>query len=557
MNERVHAGHRSSEVIHPSAMLSMQLDSADPFGVWHAGMVMGSLTSRRRSAEYVFKESAEGRLLSIRTLGQTRHVTQHVALYLRISESSPDSIEDQEYQGREYAASRWPDLPIEIYAEDGFSGEKEDVIRPQYDRLRAAVERRAVAHIWVAEQSRIERNKVRWFHLAQELVDGGVHELHCRREGIVQVDSEIADIRAVLNAHEVRKLRGRVNDKLATNAARGNAPASLPFGYRREGKTYKIVPEQAAEIQLAAKRVLSGWSMKSIALDMRNRGVRSARGGKITGATVKAFLTTPAIAGLRVYREEVAGKGNWEYIIKPAEWRAVCAKLSRPRVVTGARGPYEVSQACLTGSTGRKYLLTGGLIVCGVCNAQLIGSLKTVKPVPGKTPREPKPYFFCHNVKGGRGCVAAVMARVDDYVLDQLWEKLDSPEFRAHFGGDEYADRRDQLTDALSTVDSQRLELAAEWATPGALTMSEWREARTALDAQQRTLMSELAALPAPRESLPNIAVVREAWPDMTLDEQRAFVREYVERVTLRRRPTGKGSGNSVEQRVSVEWRRR
>ncbi|WP_050788187.1 MULTISPECIES: recombinase family protein [Actinomycetes] len=483
-------------------------------------------------------------------------MTPYIALYLRISISSPDSIEDQDMQGREYCARVWPGVPIVVFAEDGFSGEKEDVIRPEYDRLRAAVGRREVAQIWCAEQGRLERNPVRWFQLAQELVSGGITELHTRREGIVHVDSEVADIRAVFNAREVRKLRQRVNDKLATNAARGNAPAALPFGYRREGKTFEIVPEQAAEIRQAAERVLAGWSMKSIALDMRTRNVGSARGGTITGATVKAFLTTPAIAGLRVYRGEVVGQGNWKEILDVPTWRTVCAKLSRPRRVAGARGPYEVSEACLTGSTGRKYLLTGGLIVCGVCNAPLIGSMKTVKPVPGKPPREPKPYFFCHNVKGGRGCVAAVMAGVDEYVLDQLWEKLDSTDFLRNLGGDDHAEQRDQLTRALSDLDSARLELAAEWATPGALTMSEWREARTALDAQKRNLMSDLAALPAPRAALPNIALTREAWPKMTLDERRGFVRMFVERVVLYRAIL-RGSKVFDDRRVDIEWRRR
>lgn len=484
-------------------------------------------------------------------------MTRHVALYLRISKTSADSIADQEMQGREYAAATWPDLPAVLYSEDGFSGEKDDVVRPAYDKLRAAVARGEVAHLWCAEQSRLERNKVRWFRLADELVAGGIAELHSRREGVVRVEDEVTDIRAVLNSAEVRKLRRRVNDKLATNAARGNAPAALVFGYIRVGKSFEIVPEQAVEVRQAAERVLSGWSLTHIVDDLDERGVRGARGGKFAASSVKSMLTNPTVAGLRVYRAEIVGAGNWPAILDESTWRSVRAKLSKPRSVKlRDGGTYDVGEAVFTGGTGRKYLLTSGLAVCGGCGTPLVGALKHRVARPGKPKPAPTPQLTCRRAKGGCARVTARIAPVDEYVLERMWARLNKPKFLENLAADDHAARRDEITRELSVLDARRIELAATWAKPGELTMGEWKAARDGFNEQEQALQRELSQMPAPTKDLPDIRRAREAWPDMTLDEQRAFVRMFVERVVVQ--PTGRQGGRVFNhRRVKIGWRKR
>jgi hypothetical protein len=48
------------------------------------------------------------------------------------------------------------------------------------------------------------------------------------RDGIVRVRDEVAGIKAVLAAGEVRKLKKRIADRLAENAAKGRPPGSKP-----------------------------------------------------------------------------------------------------------------------------------------------------------------------------------------------------------------------------------------------------------------------------------------------------------------------------------------
>lgn len=52
-----------------------------------------------------------------------------------------------------------------------------------------------------------------------------------------------------------------------------------------------------------------------------------------------------------------------------------------------------------------------------------------------------------------------------------------------------------------------------------------------------------------------DIAAARGAWPDMTLDEQREFLRLFVEKVTVHRAVPG--TKGFDPDRVSIEWRQR
>jgi site-specific DNA recombinase len=94
----------------------------------------------------------------------------------------------------------------------------------------------------------------------------GITELHTNRDGIVRVQDEVAGIKAVLGAGEVRRLKRRVNDTLAEKAALGEPPGSRPFGYEHakteDGtKTYVQVPSEAESIRQPAEWVLSGWAL--------------------------------------------------------------------------------------------------------------------------------------------------------------------------------------------------------------------------------------------------------------------------------------------------------
>lgn len=475
-------------------------------------------------------------------------MTKHVALYCRLSprpDGKYEGVDLQERWGRDYAASAWPDLPIEVFPDIGISAANGDN-RPEYERLREWIRADKVSHVWCVEQSRLERREVEWFTLAAELDAAGITEVHTNRDGIMRVRDEVAGIKAVLAAGEVRKLKARVNDRLAEIAAEGRPHGGRTFGYRSAtdddgGKTLAIVPEQANELRDAADKILAGWSLSNVAADLTRRGVSGANGRPINYHTLRKMLTNPTIAGQRAYRGRIVGPGIWEPILDMATWQAVRAKLSKPRSVqTSTGGTYEITMQ--SPRSRRRYLLTGGIAVCGVCDAPMGAQRRKVKG------RQVDGIYFCRR----SFCVGIMADGLEDHVRDELLNEFDRPEFLDALAVDGHQERRDDIVQALGNVETQRNELAELWATPGELTAAEWRTARRALAEQEDQLRDELASLPPPRLDV-DISHVREAWPDMTLDEKREMLSMFIDRVVVNRAKPGTRAFDS--DRVEIMWR--
>ena len=364
----------------------------------------------------------------------------------------------------------------------------------------------------------------------------------------------------MLNAGEIRKLKARINDRLAENAANGTPPGSVPFGYAhgvsdQGAKTYVIVPEQADAIRSAAQMVLAGWSLNRVAAELRERGLAGphrvkvktpagdvltddqgrpvTRATALTAGSVRSMLTKPTIAGWRVHGGRTVGRGNWEPILDDDTWQACRARLNGPRTVKRSDGgTYPVTSAH-SGYSGRKYTLTGGLAVCGVCSAPLVGTIKQLKG--GKRPS--MPYLICHPTRGGRACTGIMLEATERNVADRLFAELDKPEFLEAVAADDHGARREQITAALGASDGKRAELAAMWAADD-LTSAEWQAARRAQAETEQKLRAELASVPPPLARV-SIGHARASWPDMTLDERREFLRLFIERVTISRAKPG------------------
>ena len=88
---------------------------------------------------------------------------------------------------------------------------------------------------------------------------------------------------------------------------------------------------------------------------------------------------------------------------------------------------------------------------------------------------------------------------------------------------------------------------------PDALSMDEWRTARRVQAEREQQLRSDLASVPPPVVDV-DIQGARGAWDSMVLDEQREFVRMFVERVAVK--SVGRGYHAVDDNRVMIKWRR-
>lgn len=166
-------------------------------------------------------------------------------------------------------------------------------------------------------------------------------------------------------------------------------------------------------------------------------------------------------------------------------WRQVCARLGGNRTVTTAKGgSYTIGSKHRGKQTGRRYLLTGGTAVCGVCEATLIGSEKQFRnksrgvhpAVPVLPPSQRR-----------QGLRRILGTETEEFVVAELLGEI--MRRRDHELVDDGAAgaRRDQLTTELAGIDEQRREFARMWAAQK-LTGVEWAEARAGLDAEQHRL---------------------------------------------------------------------
>ncbi len=78
----------------------------------------------------------------------------------------------------------------------------------------------------------------------------------------------------------------------------------------------------------ARDRLFAGESLRSICLELEERGVRSTDGNGMRGQHFKRTLTSPTISGQRVLEGRLY-PGNWTAIFSPEESRQLGLLLNR------------------------------------------------------------------------------------------------------------------------------------------------------------------------------------------------------------------------------------
>jgi hypothetical protein len=253
-----------------------------------------------------------------------------------------------------------------------------------------------------------------------------------------------------------------------------------------------------------------------------------------------------------MHRGEIVGRGNWTPILDETTWRAVGAKLGGSRKVTRSDGGSYVIRT-FGPRKARRYLLSSGIAVCGVCKALLVGSNKWRPKLNERGERDPWPYYMCHPKAGssGKGCVGTDADALDKHVRDELLDRIDSdPTFLEQLTVDDHAEERDQIVRELTSLDQRRAELSRLWAL-GERTSEEWAAAREVIDEQQTRLNIRLAELPAPDANAVDLSALPAAWPNMTLDERRQALLFARTKVTLWPAAT---HGKALTNRVTVEF---
>lgn len=264
-----------------------------------------------------------------------------------------------------------------------------------------------------------------------------------------------------------------------------------PFGFQDDKTTHDV--EEAEVIQGMYADLLAGVSQHEIARNLNAKGIATTRGGEWVQSTVRELLRNPRNAGLRRYKGEIIGKGDWEPIVSEETWRVAAQRM------TGGSN----------GGGPRKHLLAG-IAKCGVCGANMVTAY-----LPGKIRT-----YACTSGKHVARNAEAVEQQVTETILAVLYS-APLPSLTADKNAPKYSELSEQADTLRRRLDSLAVEFA-----DGDLTASQLRAATDRMQGkiadieQSMTKRSTSAAL-AP---LAGSADMRKTWEGLSVARRRSII---------------------------------
>lgn len=325
-----------------------------------------------------------------------------------------------------------------------------------------------------------------------------------------------------------RRIR-RKHEELAA-AGKPSGGGTRPYGYGADKLTVRA--DEAEVIRECARRLLAGDSLRSICIDLNERGIATVTGKHWTSQTLRRMLMAPRISGQRDHHGEIVAKAQWPAIITPRQTQQLQAKLRDP--------------ARRTNRASRRYLLTR-LLRCSHCGAMLVA-----RPRADQTRR-----YVCASGPGCGGCgkTTVVADPVERFIAEAVLHRLESPRLQEARKRTPDNGRGAQWQAEVERRQAQLDDLAAMWAE-GEITRGEWMRARTPIEKHFSTAKKKLAALNRTTVLLPfadDAAALRGQWGSMTLTRQHEIVLAALQHVEVL--PAVRGRNRFDESRLRPVWR--
>jgi site-specific DNA recombinase len=383
--------------------------------------------------------------------------------YLRVSldrSGRARSLEEQHADHEQVATEHGWTLG-ESYRDESVSASRYSrKTRDGFDRLIADLENdqfdAQVLMIW--ESSRGSRRVGEWVKLL-ELCERRSVSLHVVTHHRTYDPANGRDRRSLLEdavdgEYESSKMSARLRRAVAANAVAGRPGGRIPYGYRRvfDPQTRQLVaqepePVEAPVVAELYRRLVGGHSLRAIARDFQERGIRTRSGLVFSAQHLRSVALSPTYTGLRAHRPGSAGnqerhesvavsemyEGQWPALVSRAEWLAVQRLLRSPERKTSRPGR-------------AKHLLS--LIArCGGCGGTLAVAYRCERPE-----------YFCRT----KGCVRIPQRDVDLIAEQVMLAYLARPEVIDTLRAGEQHDDRELsvIRDQLATVRARHDELA-------------------------------------------------------------------------------------------------
>jgi DNA invertase Pin-like site-specific DNA recombinase len=311
--------------------------------------------------------------------------TLRAAVYLRISDDrlgQEAGVEQQDHVTTEYLDREgWErvldgDAP---YFVDNDISAFDGKVRPAYERLLDAVRRGDVDVVLARHPERLHRNMTEldaWISLTA----GRDVPVYTVKEGLWNLSTPggrlIARQLGSIAVYESEHKRDRIRDRMKRNAELGKMHGALrTYGMeatRHENGThsFRIVDDEAAVIVEAVDRLLAGETLLGVTRDLNARGILTLRGKTWSRQSLRNLVLSARICGWREHTPGRTDSYSWSggTFVAEGEWPAIVerSKVERLRRMLG-------DPSRQRGKAGSAYLLSGGLVRCGLCGENLRG----------------------------------------------------------------------------------------------------------------------------------------------------------------------------------------
>lgn len=305
---------------------------------------------------------------------------------------------------------------------------------------------------------------------------------------------------------------------------------SRAYGYESDKTT--IREQEAAVIRECARRLLAGESLRSLCLDLEERGIPTVTGAPWKTQTLRRILMSGRISGQREHHGELVSVAQWPAIITPAETTRIRTLLNDP--------------ARLTNRSVRRYLLRR-LLRCGLCGEFLVS-----RPKEGGARR-----YACARGPGLSGCgrIYAIAETLEEFVVDAVLYRLDSPELATTLSGAPVGEDGEQWQAEIQSSQAQLDELAAMYGRRE-IGLTEWRAARAPIEQRvtdARKQLSRLTRSSVLDGHVGNATDLREQWATLPLSRQNAIVSAVLDHVVVG--PGRRGLNTFDPSRFQPVWR--
>lgn len=476
-------------------------------------------------------------------MGQRDRADQRWGIYVRISRFDGDgeSLGSQR-QERDCRAEikRRGGTVAGVYRDDdrsAWTGAR----RPDYERLCADLKAGVVNGVMVWDTDRLIRRPIELEDFIPLIDATGVPVVSVSGG---DYDLETADgrfkarIMGAVAAKESDDKSRRLRRKHAEIVESGRPNGGQrPYGYDNDRVTPR--PAEAAIVAEVVGRIAAGETLGRIVNDLNERKVPTMRpGSRWRVGTIRQWALNARLIGRRTHNGVDVGEACWPAIVDEATWRRANA------IIVARQGNDQVQKR-----SARRYLLTGGLIVCGKCG----GWLRSQSRYEGGHSR---PMYQCQTKRrGGCGGVAVRVHDVELLVTEAVIRRIESGEFAKALRRRDAGDHRGVAADVRAL--EERLDQLADAFAAKSITMREWQRAREGLDSRldaARARLSGDVTTAAVGRYAGRRGSLREAWPDMSLDARQAAVRAVVDHVLVA--PVVRGGKPMFDpRRVSIVWR--